>query len=175
MKRILLFAICLCSSLVVQAQIGYRGQSAISIGMAKTNCGYLANIRFENHLTARTVLGGELLFNSMQLATTDADHFNVRQGFAGFVYQFPLIFGRWSLSPSASALLGGEFADRTTSNGNLLQMGNGFIFGFSVNMPVGIIIGRRIAIYVDPRMIILPTSAFEKSIFSIGGGVKCYF
>lgn len=175
MKKIV--AICLCMVIhgVCRAQIGYQGQSAISLGVAKTNYGIMADLRFMNQVTPRSAIGGEVVYNQEQLSTTDDANFNAQQVLVGAVYQYPILFGRLGIFPSASCLIGGEFADKTTSKGDMLSFNNGFAFGVSANIPVGVVIGKRFMVYVDPRLMYIPSTNFESCILSIGVGVKYYF
>lgn len=175
MKNLLLLWVGLLLFTTANAQIGYRGQSAASIGIAKTNCGYLANLSYLNQVTTRSAIGGEFLYNIEKLTTADGDTFMAQQFFVGGVYQYPLVFGRFGLFPSAACLFGGEFADKTTTKGNILKYGNKFVFGVSLNIPIGFIINRRVTLYADPRIIYLPNSNFENCIVSIGVGTKFYF
>ena len=115
MKRIVAICLCLVISSVCRAQVGYQGQSAISLGVAKTNYGVMADLRFMNQVTPRSAIGGEVVYNREQLSTTDDADFNAQQVLVGVVYQYPILFGRLGFFPSASCLIGGEFADKTTS------------------------------------------------------------
>ena len=175
MKKIV--AICLCMVIhgVCRAQIGYQGQSAISLGVAKTNYGIMADLRFMNQVTPRSAIGGDVVYNREQLSTTDDANFNAQQVLVGAVYQYPILFGRLGIFPSASCLNGGEFADKTTSKGDMLSFNNGFAFGVSANIPVGVVIGKRFMVYVDPRLMYIPSTNFESCILSIGVGLKYYF
>ena len=165
MKRIVAICLCLVISSVCRAQVGYQGQSAISFGASKTNYGVMADLRFVNQVTPRSAVGGEVVYNREQLSTTDDADFNAQQVLVGVVYQYPILFGR----------LGGEFADKTTSKGDMLSFSNGFAFGVSVNIPVGVVIGKRFTVYADPRLMYIPTTNFESCILSIGVGLKYYF
>ena len=63
MKRIVAICLCLVISSVCRAQVGYQGQSAISLGVAKTNYGVMADLRFMNQVTPRSAIGGEVVYN----------------------------------------------------------------------------------------------------------------
>lgn len=175
MKRIAAICVCLVICSVCRAQVGYQGQSALSLGVAKTNNGVMADIRFMNQVTPRSAVGGEVIYNLEQLSTTDDADFKAQQVLVGVVYQYPILFGRIGIFPSASCLIGGEFADKTTSKGDILSFSNGFAFGISANVPVGVVIGKRFTVYADPRLTYIPTTSFESCILSIGVGVKYYF
>ena len=175
MKRIVAICLCLVISSVCRAQVGYQGQSAISLGVAKTNYGVMADLRFMNQVTPRSAIGGEVVYNREQLSTTDDADFNAQQVLVGVVYQYPVLFGRLGFFPSASCLIGGEFADKTTSKGDMLSFSNGVAFGVSVNIPVGVVIGKRFTVYADPRLMYIPTTNFESCILSIGVGLIYYF
>ena len=102
MKRIVAICLCLVISSVCRAQVGYQGQSAISLGVAKTNYGVMADLRFMNQVTPRSAIGGEVVYNREQLSTTDDADFNAQQVLVGVVYQYPVLFGRLGFFPSAS-------------------------------------------------------------------------
>ena len=68
MKRIVAICLCLVISSVCRAQVGYQGQSAISLGVAKTNYGVMADLRFMNQVTPRSAIGGEVVYNREQLS-----------------------------------------------------------------------------------------------------------
>ena len=85
MKRIVAICLCLVISSVCRAQVGYQGQSAISLGVAKTNYGVMADLRFMNQVTPRSAIGGEVVYNREQLSTTDDADFNAQQVLVGVV------------------------------------------------------------------------------------------
>ena len=175
MKRIVAICLCLVISSVCRAQVGYQGQSAISFGASKTNYGVMADLRFVNQVTPRSAVGGEVVYNREQLSTTDDADFNAQQVLVGVVYQYPILFGRLGFFPAASCLIGGEFADKTTSKGDMLSFSNGFAFGVSVNIPVGVVIGKRFTVYADPGLLYIPSCNFVSLILSFWVGLLFYF
>ena len=79
MKRIVAISLCLVISSACRAQAGYQGQSAISLGVAKTNYGVMADLRFMNQVTPRSAIGGEVVYNREQISTKHDEDFKAQQ------------------------------------------------------------------------------------------------